>query len=185
MAFKEPESSLSLLHKSPLVPIFSKVHPVPSITIYLLQIHFNIILSSASRPSIFKWKVSFLIDTQLYETAHIICSYEALAHTGHSTCWEINQLFENLFIYIKCVSLLKQQFFLYGGDQFRHHYCHLQAILKLKINNQTLFIYRGTYCKKSYVLILLISIIHILFTLILFYLILDFEYLFCIPQCII
>ena len=34
----------------PLAPILCKAHPVPSITTHLLQIHFNIILPSISRP---------------------------------------------------------------------------------------------------------------------------------------
>ena len=34
----------------PLLPILSKIHPVSSITIHLIQIHFNIILPSTSRP---------------------------------------------------------------------------------------------------------------------------------------
>ena len=34
----------------PLILILSKVHPVPSITMHLLQIHFNIILPSMSWP---------------------------------------------------------------------------------------------------------------------------------------
>ena len=35
---------------SPLVPIFSKIYPISSISTHLPQIHFNIILASTSRP---------------------------------------------------------------------------------------------------------------------------------------
>ena len=47
--FRNPENHCRPYTNLPLVPIFCEVHSIPSITTHHLQIHFNIILPSASR----------------------------------------------------------------------------------------------------------------------------------------
>ena len=46
---RNPEVHYRSYISPPLIPILSKVHPVPSITTHLLHIHFNINLPPSSR----------------------------------------------------------------------------------------------------------------------------------------